>query len=181
MIRVSCPIPKMSTVWHSDSERELSDVASIRRFDSLLGTWGTDAANIPADANLHPLPNQHRNALHQMRCPNEAGDDRTARSKLRCADLPLHALRFRREFPEGALDSTLPAQHGRSCLRQYKSILPHLDQAEFGQNAQTLVAARQKSSSLVSIGFNIQQWERAEYIRQIGRGRPMQIGFIELC
>jgi hypothetical protein len=34
----------------------------------------------------------------------------------------------------------LPAQHGGSCPRQYRSFLPHLDQAEFGQNKHVLVA-----------------------------------------
>src|ERR1700682_597495 len=70
---------------------------------SLLGTWGYNAAYIPADADLHALSNQHRNALHEMRRADEAGPDRATRSKLRCADLPVRSLRLRRELPEGAL------------------------------------------------------------------------------
>src|SRR6266702_5449129 len=78
------------------------DSPSIRAW----GYGGSDAANIPADTDLYALSNQHRNALHQMRRADEAEHDRATRSKLRCADLPVHALRFRRELLEGALDRT---------------------------------------------------------------------------
>ena len=79
---------------------------------SLLGAWGYNAANIPADADLHALSNQYRNALHEVRRTDEAGPDRAARPKLRCPDLPMHALRLRGKL----FESTLAL--GRSCLNQ---------------------------------------------------------------
>jgi hypothetical protein len=115
---------------------------ALRRFAVRFapGDMGSDAANTSTDADLYALSNQHRNAVHQMRRADEAGDDRAARSKLRCTDLPVYALRFRRELFKGALDRFLPVHDRSSLLRQHKPLLPHLDQAEFGQNAQILVA-----------------------------------------
>ena len=80
-----------------------------------------------------------------MRRTNAAGHDRTTRPELRCADLPVHALRLRREFPEGTLvrvpsRSLLPVQHGNACLGQHGSFVAHFDQAEAGQNRQIFVA-----------------------------------------
>src|SRR6202040_1507595 len=93
-IRRLPPIPMVSAIWHTDSRL----VPLVSGVASLLGTWGYDAAYIPADAHLHALSNQHRNALHEMRRADEAGPDRAARHKLRRADLPVHALRLRRKL-----------------------------------------------------------------------------------
>ena len=70
-----------------------------------------------------------------MRRTNAAGHDRTTRPELRCADLPVHALRLRRELPEGTLvrvptRSLLPVQHGNASLGQHGSFVAHFDQAE---------------------------------------------------
>src|SRR6266481_615521 len=46
-------IPMMSAIWHTDSR--LGPI--VCGVASLLGTWGYDAANIPADTNMHALSN----------------------------------------------------------------------------------------------------------------------------
>jgi hypothetical protein len=84
----------------------------------LFGIRDHDAADAPADADLHPLSNDHRNALHQMRRADEVGHDRAAWPELRFADLPVHPLRFGREFPAGELDRpSTEAQNGLRVLR----------------------------------------------------------------
>ena len=144
----------MSTIWHNDSGARWSGVASV------LGTWGYDATNIPANADLHALSNQHRNALHEVRRADEAGPDRTARSKLRSADLPVCALRLRRKLFEGALDRicdrqpSLAVQHRSPCRRQHRPLVSHFDQTEFGQSPQIFVADRRHFQAA---GLNIPQ------------------------
>jgi len=77
-----------------------------------------DAADTPADADLHPLSNDDRDALYQMRRADEVGHDRAARAELRFADLPVHPVRFGRKFPAGELDRpTTEAQNGVEALR----------------------------------------------------------------
>ena len=61
----------------------------------------TDAAIIPADADMHPLPIHRRNALHQMWRVDEACPHRATKPTVRFVDLPLRALRQRRKLPEG--------------------------------------------------------------------------------
>src|SRR5207344_2953775 len=84
-----------------------------------------------------------RNALHEMWRTNAAGNDRTTRPELRRADLPVRALRLRREFPESTLEScraALPVQHGNACLGEHGSFVAHFDQAEVLQNRLIFVA-----------------------------------------
>ena len=75
-----------------------------------------------------------------MRRTNAAGRDRTTRPELRRADLPVRALRLRREFPEGALTKFLPVHHGNAGRGQHGSFVAHFDQAEARQNRQIFVA-----------------------------------------
>jgi hypothetical protein len=67
----------------------------------LFQVQGYNVASIPADANLHTLSSQHRDAMHQVRHPDEARSYRAAGAELRFADLQMHPLRLRREFLEG--------------------------------------------------------------------------------
>ena len=75
-----------------------------------------------------------------------AGHDRTTRPELRCADLPVHALRVRREFPEGTLVRKsltvrlLTVQHGNARLGEHGSFVAYFDQAKARQNCQIFVA-----------------------------------------
>ena len=44
-------------------------------------------ANLQADADLHTIQTNHRNAVHDMRRADAARTDRAARSQLQFADL----------------------------------------------------------------------------------------------
>jgi hypothetical protein len=65
---------------------------------------GFHAANIQADADLHAISSHHRDAVHEMRYADAARINRAAKPQARSADLPLRALRLRRELFERDLD-----------------------------------------------------------------------------
>jgi hypothetical protein len=63
---------------------------------------GYHAANTPTDANLCALPSD-RDAVHQVRQPDEAGALRTTQPKIRADDLRLRLVRGRRKLFDGHL------------------------------------------------------------------------------
>ena len=99
----------------------------------LIRDMGQDAANIPADANVHAPSNQHRDALHDVRRADEAGHDRAARSKLRRTDLPVRALRLRRKLFEGTLDRTA-TRSARQSLPASARVPRHAPQSSRGRS-----------------------------------------------
>ena len=76
----------------------------MRRVASHIFMRGYNAAILPADADLHALPNHYSDAMHEMWHPDEIGPDRTASAESGFADLPVRPLRLRRELFEADID-----------------------------------------------------------------------------